>query len=129
MTTKQSDADRDRVTDFVTENEGANVAIHRLDGEIATGHLTGKVTKAGVQFKDDEGKTRHVALPKIDTIEEVDEEGMSPKALAKEFNMAAKDLRVTLRSLFGRVGKGKRWSLTPDQVEKVRERFNKAEAK
>lgn len=66
---------------------------------------------AGV-YEDDTNNTDNTLVAELD--------GATTAELADVFGIAAKELRVTLRSLGMGVGKGRRYHLTADQINTVR---------
>lgn len=102
--------------------DGVNVTVLLTDGTTATGEPV-SVNSKGINIKVD-GKTKSFSLTRVEGIRRNDStEGLSTSDLAEMFEISAKELRVHLRSLGMGVGKGQRYSLTDQDIQKVRDRL------
>jgi hypothetical protein len=107
--------------------DGVNVTVLLTDGTTATGEPI-SVNSKGINIKVD-GKTKSFSLTRVEGIRRNDStEGLSTSDLAEMFEISAKELRVHLRSLGMGVGKGQRYSLTDQDIQKVRDRLATADA-
>lgn len=130
-------------TDFMTDNKDMDIVVTLVDG-IQVGGTALSVNSKGVNIKRD-GKTRSIALSKIDSLDLVDDldgdsddmtdeeiyaelgDGMTTAELAAHLSdalkvdMTPKELRVHLRALGLGVGKGRKYSLTATEYRMVKD--------
>lgn len=127
---------------------GLVVLVVMTDGTTQEVVLTGKITTKGLAYKNDPDEvTRYFARTKIQSveladggkddtehhdgqeeIESDDDLGMTTADLAVLFNTEAKALRVHLRAMGMGVGKGRRYSLTEEDRDNIREYFRQVNA-
>lgn len=103
------------------KTNGNTITVTLKDGTKATGDAISVNTK-GVNLRID-GKTRSFGLGRIDLIEQdtpdvADE--MTTREVAAIFDMSAKELRVITRRMGLGVGKGKRYTFVPADVDAIR---------
>lgn len=135
--------DKATATAFIATNKGEDIVIDLVDGTDVRGEAL-SVNSKGVNVKDEDGKTRSVALSRVKVLwteadhdDEADEanrleelanevsDGATTAEVAAllsdylERDLTPKELRVHLRALGLGVGKGRKYALSAGEFRAV----------